>query len=171
MHSFATRANACADRPRASASPRSDTFTLRAVGLLRRQRYGPVRAADAPPATQPLSAAAGDPKTVEAPSFGSTSRALSQAIANMRKRVDRPHRIPPVPDAAGQRLGQTEPAISRAQQDQTAVGRDRTAAKVGSHPLALYGWKIERDKSIFRHGGMALSLLRWKDAEKRISTR
>ena len=35
--------------------------TWRAAGLLQRQRYGPVRAADARPATEPLAAAAGRP--------------------------------------------------------------------------------------------------------------
>ena len=38
-----------------------ESLISRAAGLLRRQRCGPVRAADAPPATQPLSAAGGRP--------------------------------------------------------------------------------------------------------------
>ncbi len=58
MHRFATRANACADQRWTSAPSRAGTFTWRAAGLLLRRRCGPVRAADAPPATRPLSAAA-----------------------------------------------------------------------------------------------------------------
>jgi len=87
-----------------------------------------------------------------------------------RQCVDHPLRVASLPDAAGQRLGQPEPALRRAQQDQAAVGRDRTAREIGGHLLAAYGWKIERENHIFGHGGVALSLLRWKDAGKRIST-
>ena len=56
---FATRANACADQPPTSAPSRAGTSKWRAAGLLRRQRCGPVRAADALAATEPLAAAAG----------------------------------------------------------------------------------------------------------------
>ena len=70
-----------------------------------------------------------------------------------RQRVDRPLRIAPLPDAGGQRLGQSEPALRRAQQHQPDVRRDRPAGKIGGHLLALYGWKIEREGSIFGHGG------------------
>ena len=59
----------CADSPPvrmpaqtsgAHRSPRArESFMRRAAGLLRRQRCGPVRGADAPPATEALSAAAG----------------------------------------------------------------------------------------------------------------
>ena len=56
---FATHANACADQRRTSAPSRVGFLIWRAAGLLRRLRCGPVRAADAPPATEPLSAAAG----------------------------------------------------------------------------------------------------------------
>ena len=55
--------------------------------------------------------------------------------------------------------------------DQPAVRRDQTAREIGGHLLALYGWKIEREKGIFGHGGVALSLLRQKCAGKRISSR
>ena len=41
-----------------------------------------------------------------------------------RWRVNRPRRVAPPPDAAGQRLGQAEPAFRRAQQRQRAIGRD-----------------------------------------------
>ena len=70
-----------------------------------------------------------------------------------RQRVDRPRRVAPLPDAAGQRLGQAEPPFGRAQQHQPAVRRDRTAREIGGHLLALYGWKIEREKAIIGHGG------------------
>ena len=59
MSRFATHANACADQPPASDPSRAGIPIRRAAGLLRRQRCGPVRAADAPPATRPLSAPAG----------------------------------------------------------------------------------------------------------------
>ena len=62
-------------------------------------------------------------------------------------------RIPPLPDAARQRLGQAEPAFGPAQQDQPAVGRDQPAIEIGGHLLASNGWKIEREKGIFGHGG------------------
>ena len=55
----ATRANACADQPPISAPSRAGILIWRAAGLLQRLRCGPVRAADAPPAIEPLSAAAG----------------------------------------------------------------------------------------------------------------
>ena len=77
-----------------------------------------------------------------------------------RQRVNRPRRVAPFPDAAGQRRGQPEPALRRTQQHQPAVRRDRTAREIGGHLLALYGWQIEREKGIFGHGGVALSLPR-----------
>ena len=89
----------------------------------------------------------------------SSASSYPHAIANMRKRehrrqaVDHPFRVAPLPDAARQRLGQAEPALRRAQQDQPAVRRDQTAREIGGHLLALYGWKIEREKAIFGHGG------------------
>jgi len=49
--------------------------------------------------------------------------------------------------------------------------RDRPAGEIGGHLLAAYGWKIEREKGIIGHGGVALSLLRQKSGRKRISTR
>ena len=61
--------------------------------------------------------------------------------------------------AARQRLGQAEPAFGPAQQDQPAVGRDQPALEIGGHFLASDGWQIERQKDIFGHGGVALSLL------------
>ena len=70
-----------------------------------------------------------------------------------RQAVDHPFRVAPLPDAARQRLGQAVPAFRRAQQDQPAVRRDQTARKIRGHLLALYGWKIEREKGIFGHGG------------------
>ena len=75
-----------------------------------------------------------------------------------RQAVDHPLRVAPLPDAARQCLGQAEPALRRAQQDQPAVGRNRTARELGGHILALYGWKIEREKAIFGRNGVALSL-------------
>ena len=77
-----------------------------------------------------------------------------------RERVDRPRRVAPLPDAAGQRLGQTKPALRRAQQHKPPVRRDRTAREIGGHLLAAYGWKIEREKGVFGHGGVAHSLPR-----------
>ena len=59
MGRFATRANACADQPPTSAASRARVLMWRPAGLLRRPRCGPVRAADAPTATDPLSAADG----------------------------------------------------------------------------------------------------------------
>ena len=82
-----------------------------------------------------------------------------------RQRVDHQRRIAPLPDAAGQRLGQPEPALRRAQQDKPAVGRDQAAREIGGHLLALYGWKIEREEAIFDHGGrgpfVASAEVRW----------
>ena len=37
--------------------------------------------------------------------------------------------------------------------DQPAVGRDQPALEIGGHLLASNGWKIEREKGIFGHGG------------------
>ena len=76
-----------------------------------------------------------------------------------RQRVDHPLRVAPLPDATRQRLGQAEPAFGPAQQDQPAVGRDQPALEIGGHFLASDGWQIERQKDIFGHGGVALSLL------------
>ena len=70
-----------------------------------------------------------------------------------RQRVDHPLRVSPVLDTAGQRLGQAEPALRRAQQDQPAIRRERSAREIGGHFLALHGWKIEREKGILGHGG------------------
>ena len=70
-----------------------------------------------------------------------------------RERVHHQRRVAPVPDAARQRLGQAEPAFRPAQQDQPAVGRDQPALEIGGHLLAFDGWKIEREKGIFGHGG------------------
>ena len=56
---FATHANACAGQRRTSAPSRAGILIWRAAGLLRRQRCGPVRAADPPTAPEPLSPAAG----------------------------------------------------------------------------------------------------------------
>ena len=50
----ATGAKACANQPPTSDPSRAGTLIWRAAGLLRRQRCGAVRAADAPPATRPL---------------------------------------------------------------------------------------------------------------------
>ena len=73
--------------------------------------------------------------------------------------MDHPLRVAPLPDATRQRLGQAEPAFGPAQQDQPAVGRDQPAPEIGGHFLASDGWQIERQKDIFGHGGVALSLL------------
>ena len=70
-----------------------------------------------------------------------------------RQRVDHPLRVAPLPDTTRQRLGQAEPAFGPAQQDQPAVGRDQPAREIGGHLLAACGWKIERQRSIFGHGG------------------
>ena len=82
-----------------------------------------------------------------------------------RQRVDHPVGVAPLPDAPRQRLGQPEPALRRAQQNQPAVRRDRPAREIGGHLLALYGWKIEREKGIFGHGGrgalVASAEVRW----------
>ncbi len=58
---FATRANACADRRRTSTPSRAGAFVWRTAGLHRRQSCGPTRAANAPPAPEPLSAPGGRP--------------------------------------------------------------------------------------------------------------
>ena len=62
-------------------------------------------------------------------------------------------RVSPLPDAARQRLGQIEPALRRAQQNQPAVRQNRTALEIGGQLLTVNGWKIEREKTIFGHGG------------------
>ena len=56
---FVTRTHACADQRRTSTPSRAGIPIWRAAGLLRRQHCGRVRAANAPPATRSLSAAAG----------------------------------------------------------------------------------------------------------------
>ena len=81
-----------------------------------------------------------------------------------RQRVDHRRRVAPVPDVARQRLGQAEPALSLAQQDQAAVRRDQAAHEIGGHLFASNGWKIEREQDIFCHGGVALVLSGKKDA-------
>ena len=43
--------------------------------------------------------------------------------------------------------------LNNTQQDQAAVGRDRPVVEIGGHLLALNGWKIEKETSIFGHGG------------------
>ena len=70
-----------------------------------------------------------------------------------RQRVDHQRRVALVPDAAGQRLGQAEPAFRLAQQHQPAVRGDQPALEIGGHLLAFDGWKIERQQGIFGHGG------------------
>ena len=64
-----------------------------------------------------------------------------------------------------QRLGQAEPAFRRTQQHQPAVRRNRPDGEIGGHLLALYGWKMEREKGIFGHGGrgafVASAEVRW----------
>ena len=57
------------------------------------------------------------------------------------------------PDAASQPRGQAKPAFGLAQQHQSAVRRDRFAHEIGRHIFALKGWKIERERGIFGHGG------------------
>ena len=84
-----------------------------------------------------------------------------------RERVDHQRRGAPLPDAARQRLSQAEPAFRRAQQDQPAVRRDQTAREIGGHLLALHGWKIEREKGIFGHGGRGAFVA---SAEMRLAT-
>ena len=53
----------------------------------------------------------------------------------------------------------------RAQQDKPAVRRDRPALEIGGHLLAIDGWKIERERSIFGHSGrgalVASAEMRW----------
>ena len=83
-----------------------------------------------------------------------TARDREHAEAqHRRQRVDHQRRVAPLPDAARQRLGQAEPAFRPAQQDQPAVRRDQPAPEIGGHLLAFDGWKIEREKGIFGHGG------------------
>ena len=100
----------------------------------------------------------------EAAAFQETvhHRAQPQPFAvrqHPRQHMDHPLRVAPLPDATRQRLGQAEPAFGPAQQDQPAVGRDQPALEIGGHFLASDGWQIERQKDIFGHGGVALSLL------------
>lgn len=61
-----------------------------------------------------------------------------------------------VPNAASQRLGQPEPALGPAQQNQPAVRQDRNDGGIGGYFLAAHGWKIAREKAIFGHGGRGL---------------
>ena len=70
-----------------------------------------------------------------------------------RERVDHQRWVAPLPDAARKRLGQPEPAFRLVQQDQPAVRRDQPAPEIGGHLLAFDGWKVEREQSIFGHGG------------------
>ena len=79
-----------------------------------------------------------------------------------RERMHHQRRVPPLPDAARQRLGQAEPAFRLAQQDQPAVGRDQPALEIGGHLLASNGWKIEQEKGIFGHGGRG-AFVAWEE--------
>ena len=76
--------------------------------------------------------------------------------------MDHPLRVAPLPDATRQRLGQAEPAFRLPQQDQPAIRRDQPAPEIGGHLLAAYGWKIEREKAIFGHGGRG-ALVAWEE--------
>ena len=58
--------------------------------------------------------------------------------------------IVPAPGEAPRAKGQCR--VKRITATLKAV-RDRTDLEIGGHLLALYGWKIEREKGIFGHGG------------------
>ena len=75
------------------------------------------------------------------------------AARHLRQRVDHRRRVAPLLDATRQRLGQAETAFSLAQQDHAAVRRDQPGGAISGHLIAFDGWKIEREKGIFGHGG------------------
>ncbi len=71
-------------------------------------------------------------------------------------------RIAPVPEATGQKLGQTEAAFLLAQQHQAAVRGDQATVERRRHLLATDGWKIEGKKAIVGHGGGGKSVVRFE---------
>ena len=89
-----------------------------------------------------------------------------------RQRVDHPVGGAPLPDAAGQRLGQAEPAFRRAQQHQPAVRGDRPRRRKSAVTfLRCTAGRSNGRRVSSVMAGVALSLLRRKSAGKRISTR
>ena len=89
----------------------------------------------------------------------SSASSYPQAIANMRKRSiagsvwttrsgSRHSRMQPASVS-------DRPSRRSAPRNRTspAVGRDQPAREIGGHLLAACGWKIERERSIFGHGG------------------
>ena len=95
--------------------------------------------------------------------------ALVGDVARIRRVVAErhPRRLP---RRASMASDASRSAFRRSQQDQTAVRRDRPAREIGGHLLALYGWKIEREKSTFGHGGRGFLVASGKSARKRIYT-
>ncbi len=71
-------------------------------------------------------------------------------------------RIAPVPEAIGQKIGQTEAALRLAQQHQAAVRGDQATVECRRHFLATGGWKIEGKKAIVGHGGCGKSVVRFE---------
>ena len=102
---FAICANDCADQPPTSPPSRARTSIWRAAGSLRRQRCGPVRAADALPATQPLSAPAGRtpgpcPGTIEGTRCIATLHLYPPWTASQSHPAARPHPLNSVRSSA-----------------------------------------------------------------------
>ena len=80
---------------------------------------------------------------------------LGQAMGDQR-------RIAPVPEAIGQKIGETDAAFRLAQKHQAAVRGDQATVECRRHLLATDGWKIEGKKAIVGHGGCGKSVVRFE---------
>jgi hypothetical protein len=76
------------------------------------------------------------------------------------KRVVDARRIARIPETARQSVGDAEPALDRAQQENPRIRREPTAVEGGAHSLAGNGWQIEGKKAILAHGGCGAPLAR-----------
>ena len=95
----------------------------------------------------------------------SSASSYPQAIANVRKRSIAGSVWT---TSAGSRHSRMQPASVSARPSRRSAPRNRTSPpsdeispppEIGGHFLASDGWQIEREKDIFGHGGVALSVL------------
>jgi hypothetical protein len=72
---------------------------------------------------------------------------------NIGQSMDDPARIALVRDHGREPRGDAEPPLGLRQQHDAAIRGDPAAVNGGSHLLARYGWKRERQQAIVGHGG------------------
>jgi hypothetical protein len=84
---------------------------------------------------------------------GNGHHAEQQHLLN---RVADPAGIAPVLHAGRQHARQAQPPVRLPQEQQAAIGGNRTAIEARGHLLAGNGWKIEGKKAIVAHGGCCL---------------